>query len=707
MTPKILLVDDEPNVTQAMKQNLHREKFEVLCANGSKEAWDLLQRESVDVMVVDEQMPGMVGSELLVKVRQEFPEIIRIILTGHATREGAIRAVNEGQIYRFLEKPCNALDLVITLRRALQHKEIVAKSQSLLTASKQQSAMLQALESSHPDIAQQLKEVAASISGNTPYGELDLLLKSIDTEVKKIADFFGETVESSVVPDKERSAGSGTPSQQSLHSPDSATAQVHSESTDEVQQNSKPSFSAGSQVAAPQKSGNEQIEPSTDAFNLEGVQTVKDLKPIMTRSEIQEHLDNCTELKGMSPTVAQILKITQSSQCSMDQVIKVIKQDHAVSLKILKLANSSAYTRGEPVDTVQKAVMRIGLTQIRQAVLNISVVDQFSGEQQSSLLSVPHFWEHSIATGLITAEITHAVSEKDSELDIAFTMGLLHDIGRIVYQEMLGDKCSCVLQAAEALQTPLEQVESRMLLINHADAMDRILHKWKFSKELVNPIALHQLSLGNIRRMAPRALNEVATLALANRLAHALLLGSSGNLALYPTEEFISVLKLKPDIIRKIEEEIPGQTDDVKFSMLASANLQSWPRLCDELTEKLAQPFRPLHMSMEPDSDALRIFCDRLRDNTEEEPPNVGIIHIKNGRERAPVTSEYLKAEAEKGVAPLPLIILSPKGDIALEEKAMANRRFELLAFPLSVFRVIGAFNALVAQLPPGGENQK
>ena len=75
----------------------------------------------------------------------------------------------------------------------------------------------------------------------------------------------------------------------------------------------------------------------------------------------------------------------------------------------------------------------------------------------------------------------------------------------------------------------------------------------------------------------------------------------------------------------------------------------------------------------------------------------MGIIHIKNGRERASVTSEFMKAEAETGVAPLPLIFLSPKGDIALEEKAMAKRRFEMLAFPLSISRFIGAFNKLIS----------
>ena len=261
---------------------------------------------------------------------------------------------------------------------------------------------------------------------------------------------------------------------------------------------------------------------------------------------------------------------------------------------------------------------------------------------------------------------------------------------------MLGSKYVQVMQAAQVLELPLEQVESRMLLVNHADAMDRILHKWKFSKEMVNSIALHQLSLGNIRRMAPRTLNEVSILALANRLSHALLMGTSGNLSLYSTTEFASLLKLDKKLINYIETDIPEQTDDIKFAMLASSNQRTWPRVKDELTDQLNQPFRPLAVSVEPDFDSIRIFCDHLKEVSENEPPNIGIVHINSGRERQVVTKQYLDAEVKLGVAPLPLIIFSPKGDLQLEEQNMANRRFELLPMPILISRIVKAFNQLV-----------
>ncbi|MEE9211520.1 MAG: HDOD domain-containing protein [Phycisphaeraceae bacterium] len=463
----------------------------------------------------------------------------------------------------------------------------------------------------------------------------------------------------------------------------------------------KPQEPATPQAAAPvgteaAKAAAGETPVASPVASLEGVKTIKDLKPIMRRSEIQEHLDNCGELKGMSPTVAQILTMTRQSQCSIEQVARAIRQDHAVALKVLKLANSTVYTRGEPVDSVQKAVMRIGLSQIRQVVLNISVIDRFSSEEQGKCISAPKFWEHSIACGLIAAEITRSLGNKDAQTDAAFTMGLLHDVGRLEYIEIFRDDYTRVLEAAKKLELPVEQVESRMLLINHADAMDRLLHAWGFPKDLINPIAFHHLSVGNIRRMAPHTLTEVATLALANRLAHALLLGNSGNLTIYPTEEFVAALKLDRDLIQRIEQDVPEQTDDIKYAMLARSNDESWPRLKDELQDRLTNRFRPIHVSAKPEFDAFRILCDRLR-TTDEEPPNIGIIHMTHVRERVALTTKFKEAEAAAGDVALPVIILSPNGELQLEDRAMAGRAVQLLPSPTSLSRFLNAATQLLA----------
>lgn len=324
MPHKILLVDDDPKVLQGLKYILQKEKYEIHCALSVREALEILARVNFDIVISDEQMPGVVGSVLLSKMSQEYPNTIRILLTGQATLEGTVRAVNEGKIYRFLQKPSNGLDLVITLRRAMQHKELVEKSWRLLKLVRQQSDLLDEFINRYPELEKQ--EPNKSYSIYETEGDYDSLIKKIDAELRKTEKLF--PVDSNVLSEKSNLSSSSDINSRETRLAEPTTIQ------------------AGKSL---DYSGSKEMLDEAD-MNL------KDMKPLMTRSEIYDLLDNCAELKAMSPTVAQILKMTQSERCSIEHVVKVVKKDHAVSLKILKLANSSAYTRGEPVDTVQKAV---------------------------------------------------------------------------------------------------------------------------------------------------------------------------------------------------------------------------------------------------------------------------------------------------------------------------------------------------------------
>ncbi len=123
MQPRMLLVDDEPRVTKALTRTLRTEAYTVLTASSADEALQLLVREPVDVIVADERMPDMCGSELLAQVCRTYPNTVRILLTGHANLEAAVRAINEGGIYRFLTKPCREGDLTGAIQQALQQKK--------------------------------------------------------------------------------------------------------------------------------------------------------------------------------------------------------------------------------------------------------------------------------------------------------------------------------------------------------------------------------------------------------------------------------------------------------------------------------------------------------------------------------------------------------------------------------------------------------
>jgi len=114
--PRVLFVDDDPCVTDALRRALSQEPIELLTANNASQALGLLVQHQVDVVVADERMPGMSGTDLLIRVRRDFPSTIRIVLTGHASLEMTTKAMNEGQIHRLFTKPCKVSDLLAAIR---------------------------------------------------------------------------------------------------------------------------------------------------------------------------------------------------------------------------------------------------------------------------------------------------------------------------------------------------------------------------------------------------------------------------------------------------------------------------------------------------------------------------------------------------------------------------------------------------------------
>lgn len=448
---------------------------------------------------------------------------------------------------------------------------------------------------------------------------------------------------------------------------------------------------------APAANGASQELTDQDAI-IDPVEALKSLKPIVRRSEIEGLIDQSMEVKALSPVVAQILSLTRQQGCSIDAIVKAVRMDHAIAMKLLKLANSSVYTRGEPVDSIKKAVVRIGFDEMRTAVMNLAVIDQFSDEATAAGLDIAQFWEHAISTGVIAAKIAASVERESTEA--AFTMGLLHDIGRAILASELGDRYLDVANSARRLQLPLEQVESRVLLFDHAQAMDRVLHKWGFPKHLINPIVFHHLSAANIRGSAPREAATVAILALANRLSHALLLGSSGNETVYPAHDLVQLLRLEPRIIEDIEKTARDETNDLKFSLLSKSDLGNWPERRLTVMDAITVPFHPVFISETPETDTLRIFTEQVVDPCDQTPTNIAVVHIQSSRDRVALGRTLIKKEEELKSGKLPLLLISANGALELDGAVMQGRRFARLRSPFAVSRFTHSVNTLLAAEP-------
>lgn len=121
--PCLLLVDDEPNILAALKRLLRRERYRILTAQSGEEALALLARHEVAVILTDQRMPGMSGTELLARVRVMHPHTVRMVLSGYTGIDSLTSAINRGEIYKFLTKPWEESDLLQAIRDAFRHYE--------------------------------------------------------------------------------------------------------------------------------------------------------------------------------------------------------------------------------------------------------------------------------------------------------------------------------------------------------------------------------------------------------------------------------------------------------------------------------------------------------------------------------------------------------------------------------------------------------
>lgn len=129
---KILFVDDEPNILQAFRRHLYN-RFGLQTAQSGREALDLIRRNGpFAVIVSDLRMPEMNGIELLARVKTLSPDTVRMMLTGHADVTTAMEAVNEGNIFRFMTKPCNINLLTKSLEAGIEQYRLITAEKDLL-----------------------------------------------------------------------------------------------------------------------------------------------------------------------------------------------------------------------------------------------------------------------------------------------------------------------------------------------------------------------------------------------------------------------------------------------------------------------------------------------------------------------------------------------------------------------------------------------
>jgi DNA-binding NtrC family response regulator len=138
----VLVVDDEPDVVASVK-DLLRLDYKVLGATRAAEGLAILEREPVHVVMTDQRMPEITGVQLLEKVRDRYPNAMRLLFTGYADVRAVVDAINRGNVYRYITKPWDPDELMAIIREACERYDLIEERRELIEELKTKNVELE------------------------------------------------------------------------------------------------------------------------------------------------------------------------------------------------------------------------------------------------------------------------------------------------------------------------------------------------------------------------------------------------------------------------------------------------------------------------------------------------------------------------------------------------------------------------------------
>ena len=164
-TYTVLFVDDEPNILRAIKRALFTMDITLLLADSGAKALELMSQNEVHVVISDMKMPQMSGAELLEQVAINYPETFRVVLTGYADIESTIKAVNQGKIHRYLQKPWDNQELIAVVEEGLERVKLKTENLRLQKLTRLQNKKLRDVNASLEQVVQKrTRQIKAALN---------------------------------------------------------------------------------------------------------------------------------------------------------------------------------------------------------------------------------------------------------------------------------------------------------------------------------------------------------------------------------------------------------------------------------------------------------------------------------------------------------------------------------------------------------------
>lgn len=216
---------------------------------------------------------------------------------------------------------------------------------------------------------------------------------------------------------------------------------------------------------------------------------VEDLALELSRLTLDRILDETSDLPTMPQATLAVMRESQSSTSTAHSVAKYLAQDQALTARVLRLANSAFYGMQRQIATPEEAVVILGMRAVRNLALIASTYNWMAKAMGSYTYEPQEFWEHSLSTAVAAQVISSKVSPGSS--DVAFTCGLLHDIGKAALNAWFENHPINLMAVANTLSVPVERAEKRILGFDHQEVGAGMAERWNLPKVIVESIACH------------------------------------------------------------------------------------------------------------------------------------------------------------------------------------------------------------------------
>lgn len=279
----------------------------------------------------------------------------------------------------------------------------------------------------------------------------------------------------------------------------------------------------------------------------------------MLSQRVENIIQSVTSLRPMPSNVTRILNEVDKRDVTIDVLVGLIGLDQALAALVLQMSNSVSLGYSRTCSTLNEAIMLIGLGRLKTILLTSSATGMMKRSLSGYRQGAGELWHHSLVTAVASEWLAQALRYPNPEE--AYVSGLLHDIGKLLLDQVVLSNYNEMFDFVQKYQMPLWQVEEKLIGIDHAKVGGLIAEHWNFPIVLVDAIRFHHApSFARVNQRLPAIVN------LANSFAQDYQISQSSLLSFEIHPESLNILKIDNEDIDQLKIKMKSSRVFPEFS---------------------------------------------------------------------------------------------------------------------------------------------